>query len=138
MRQAGGRCAISLSNRLATDVNYLGPMPTLTASADSITTESGCCETQSTGVSTELGFLGGTAGLLRDLRATRISMQPQPLRMAAKSYAIHERESAVDLGDPVWTIDGGDLFRSRLNVRYGLMQSSRADYPPSPIATACH
>jgi hypothetical protein len=61
-------------------------------------------------------------------------MQPQPLLVAAKSYAIHDRDSAVDLGDLVWPIDGGDFLRLRLNVHYGLMQPSRADYAPLPVA----
>ena len=52
-------------------------------------------------------------------------MQPQPLLVAAKSYAIHDRDSAVDLGDPVWPIDGGDFLRLRLNIHYGLMLKLR-------------
>ena len=68
----------------------------------------------------------GVFGLLRDdSRATRISMQPQPLLVALKSYAIHERKSSVDLGDPAWPIDGGDFLRLRLNVHYGLMLKLR-------------
>src|ERR1035441_6342934 len=62
MRQAGGRCAISLSTRLATGVDYLGPMLTLTASAASIMIESGCCEAQSTGVNNRRRCVIGARG----------------------------------------------------------------------------
>src|SRR5271166_296389 len=60
----------------------------------------------------------GVFGLLRDdSRASRISMQPQTLGLAAQTYPIHERSSAVDLGVPDWP-PGADFLRLRLTVRY--------------------
>ena len=62
----------------------------------------------------------GVFGLLKDdSRAARISMQPLPLVVVAQSYSIRERSTAVDLGDPVWPIDGADFLQLRLKVRYG-------------------
>ena len=68
----------------------------------------------------------GVFGLQRDdSRATRISMQAQPLLITARSFAIHERSSSLDLGDPAWPVDGGDFLRLRLNVHYGFMMKLR-------------
>ncbi len=61
----------------------------------------------------------GVFGLLRDdSRASRISMQPQTLGLAAQTYPIRERSSVVDLGVPDWP-PGADFLRLRLTVRYG-------------------
>jgi hypothetical protein len=60
----------------------------------------------------------GVFGLLRDdSRASRISMKPQPLGLAAQTYPIHERSSLVDLGVPDWP-PVADFLRLRLTVRY--------------------
>ncbi len=60
----------------------------------------------------------GVFGLLRDdSRRSRISMQALPLGLAAQTYPIHERSSAVDLGAPDWPA-GSDFLRLRLTVRY--------------------
>jgi len=68
----------------------------------------------------------GVFGLQRDdSRAARISMQLLPLVVAAQSYPIRERSSVVDLGDPVWPIDGADFLRLRLTVRYGFLWKLR-------------
>jgi hypothetical protein len=62
----------------------------------------------------------GVFGLQRDdSRADRISMQARPLLVAAKSFAIHDRNSVLDLGDPAWPVEGGDFLRLRVNVHYG-------------------
>jgi len=62
----------------------------------------------------------GVFGLQRDdSRANRISMQARPLLVAAKSSAIHDRSSLLDLGDPVWPVESGDFLRLRVNVHYG-------------------
>ncbi|HME31734.1 MAG TPA: hypothetical protein VKG65_03170 [Terriglobales bacterium] len=61
----------------------------------------------------------GVFGLQRDdSRASRISMQPQTLGLAAQTYTIRERISVVDLGVPDWP-PGADFLRVRLTVRYG-------------------
>jgi hypothetical protein len=60
----------------------------------------------------------GVVGLLRDdSRASHISMQGQTLGLAARTYPIHERSSAVDLGVPDWPL-GADFLRLRLTVRF--------------------
>jgi hypothetical protein len=60
----------------------------------------------------------GLAGLQRDeARAARISLQPQPLGVPARTYLIHERSSATDLELPYWPNDA-DFLRLRLTVRY--------------------
>ncbi|MGC2112121.1 MAG: hypothetical protein WA655_21565 [Candidatus Korobacteraceae bacterium] len=60
----------------------------------------------------------GVVGLQRDdSRATRISMQVQPLALPARTYAIDKRVSTIDLGSPVWP-SGFDFIRLRLTVRY--------------------
>ncbi len=62
----------------------------------------------------------GVFGLLKDdSRAARISTQPQPLTIVAQSYPIRDRSSVVDLGNPVWPVDGADFLRLRLTARYG-------------------
>ncbi len=62
----------------------------------------------------------GMFGLVKDdSRAARISLQPLPLTVAAQSYPIRERNSEVDLGDPLWPSDGADFLRLRLTARYG-------------------
>jgi len=67
---------------------------------------------------TEGQLSAGVFGLLRDdSRASRISMQPQPLGVAVQPYPIHERSSMVDLGVPDWP-PGADFLRLRLTVRY--------------------
>jgi len=62
----------------------------------------------------------GMFGLLQDdPRAARISLLPMPLTVVAQSYPIHERSSVVDLGNPLWPIEGADFLRLRLTARYG-------------------
>jgi len=62
----------------------------------------------------------GMFDLLRDeSRATRISLQPLALAVAAQNYPIRERTSVVDLGDPAWPINGADFLRLRLTAHYG-------------------
>ncbi len=68
----------------------------------------------------ETKLSAGVFGLQRDdSRAARISMQAQTLGLAAQTYPIHERSSAVDLGVPDWPA-GSDFLRLRLTVRYGV------------------
>ncbi len=62
----------------------------------------------------------GVFGLLHDdSRSARILMHPLPLTVVAQSYPIHERTSAIDLGDPLWPVEGADFLRLRLTARYG-------------------
>ena len=68
----------------------------------------------------------GIFGLLKDdSRAERISLQPLPLTVAAQSYPLRERSSVVDLGNPLWPVDGADFLRVRLTVRYGALWKLR-------------
>ncbi len=68
----------------------------------------------------------GVLGLQRDdSRAGRISLQARPLLMAAKSFAIHDRSSLLDLGNPAWPVESGDFLRLRVNVHYGPMLKLR-------------
>jgi hypothetical protein len=61
----------------------------------------------------------GVFGLRRDdSRASRISMQSQPLGLAARTYPIDQRNSTTDLGAPGWP-SHADFLRLRLTVRYG-------------------
>ena len=73
----------------------------------------------------------GVFGLLKDdSRAARISLQPLPLTVAAQSYPIRERSSVVDLGNPLWPIDGADFLRLRLTARYGAaLEAAQARAP---------
>jgi hypothetical protein len=67
----------------------------------------------------------GVLGLRRDdSRTTRISMQAQPLGLAAQTYPITERSSATDLGVPNWP-SHADFLRLRLTVRYGALWKVR-------------
>ena len=67
----------------------------------------------------------GVFGLRRDdSRASRISMQSQPLGLAAQTYPITERSSTVDLGTPNWP-SNADFLRLRLTVRYGALWKLR-------------
>jgi hypothetical protein len=60
----------------------------------------------------------GVVGLQRDdSRITRISMQVQPLGLAARTYPINTRSSTTDLGSPTWP-GGFDFLRLRLTVHY--------------------
>ena len=52
-------------------------------------------------------------------------MQARPLLMAGKSFAIHDRSSVLDLGDPAWPVESGDFLRLRVNVHYGPMLKLR-------------
>jgi len=62
----------------------------------------------------------GMSGLLKDdSRAARISLQPTPLTVVPQEYPIHERSSVVDLGNPLWPVDGADFLRLHLTARYG-------------------
>jgi hypothetical protein len=62
----------------------------------------------------------GISGLLKDdSRAARISLSEVPLTVVPQSYPIHERSSVVDLGNPLWPVDGADFLRLRLTARYG-------------------
>jgi hypothetical protein len=61
----------------------------------------------------------GVLGLRRDdSRTTRVSMQAQPLGLAAQTYLIAERSSTTDLGVPNWP-SNADFLRLRLTVHYG-------------------
>ena len=67
----------------------------------------------------------GVFGLRRDdSRASQISMQSQPLGLAAQTYPITERSSTVDLGTPNWP-SNADFLRLRLTVRYGALWKLR-------------
>jgi hypothetical protein len=67
----------------------------------------------------------GVFGLLRDdSRASRISMQSQPLGLTAQTYPITERSSTIDLGAPNWPANA-DFLRLRLTVRYGALWKLR-------------
>ena len=71
-------------------------------------------------------IIPGVFGLQKDdSRAARISMQSQPLLLLAKQFAIHDRSSSLDLGDPAWPVEGGDFLRLRVNVHYGPMLKLR-------------
>ncbi len=60
----------------------------------------------------------GIIGLQRDdSRAARVSMQEQPLGLAAVSYPIHQRRTDLDLGIPAWP-GGADFLRLRMTVHY--------------------
>jgi hypothetical protein len=62
----------------------------------------------------------GMFALLRDdSRAAQIMLYPLPLTVVAQEYPIHERSSVVDLGNPLWPVDGADFLRLRLTARYG-------------------
>ena len=62
----------------------------------------------------------GEVGLQRDeTRAATITMQPYPLGLPMRSYAVEARTSSIDLGAPQWPASGADFLRLRLNVRYG-------------------
>jgi hypothetical protein len=68
----------------------------------------------------------GVFGLQRDdSRASRISMQARPLLVAGKRFAIHDRSSLLDLGNPAWPVESGDFLRLRVNVHYGPMLKLR-------------
>jgi hypothetical protein len=67
----------------------------------------------------------GVFGLRRDdSRASRISVQSQPLELAAQTYPINERSSTIDLGVPNWPANA-DFLRLRLTVRYGALWKLR-------------
>jgi hypothetical protein len=67
----------------------------------------------------------GVVGLRRDdSRASRISMQSQPLGLTAQTYPINERSSTIDLGVPNWPANA-DFLRLRLTVRYGALWKLR-------------
>ena len=60
----------------------------------------------------------GVVGLQRDdSRVSRISMQVQPLGLAARTYPINTRSSTTDLGSPTWP-GGFDFLQLRLTVHY--------------------
>ena len=67
----------------------------------------------------------GVFGLRRDdSRASRISLQSQPLGLTAQTYPINERSSTIDLGVPNWPANA-DFLRLRLTVRYGALWKLR-------------
>jgi hypothetical protein len=67
----------------------------------------------------------GIYGLQRDdSRASRISMQSQPLGLAAQTYPITERGSTTDIGAPNWPYNA-DFLRLRLTVHYGVLWKLR-------------
>ena len=68
----------------------------------------------------------GVFGLLKDdSRAERISLQLLPLTVAPQSYPIRKRSTVMDLGNPLWPIDGADFLRLRLTARYGALWKLR-------------
>jgi hypothetical protein len=67
---------------------------------------------------TEQQIMPGVVGVVRDdSRASRIAMQSLPLGLPKKTYAISDRESATDIGTPIWP-SGYDFLRLRVNVHY--------------------
>jgi hypothetical protein len=67
----------------------------------------------------------GVVGLRRDdSRASRISMQSQPLGLTAQTFSINERSSTIDLGLPNWPANA-DFLRLRLTVRYNALWKLR-------------
>ena len=67
----------------------------------------------------------GVFGLRRDdSRASRISMQSQPLGLTAQTYPIADRSSTIDLGVPNWPANA-DFLRLRLTVHYGALWKLR-------------
>jgi hypothetical protein len=68
----------------------------------------------------------GIVGLLKDdARAAEISLQAQPLNVAAQTYPIRTPISTVELGMPAWPVDGADFLRLRLTARYGVLWKLR-------------
>ena len=118
MRQPGGRCAISLPTRLATGVDYLGPMLTLTASAASIMIESGCCEAQSTGVNNRRRCVIGARGLhqaviarsavlrLLGALASLGSLTNSSMFSISRPILLHAINCLKPSGILIWTFDG--------------------------------
>jgi hypothetical protein len=67
---------------------------------------------------TEQQLMPGVVGVVRDdSRASRIALQSLPLSIPQKTYAITERESATEIGEPLWPA-GYDFLRLRVNVHY--------------------
>jgi hypothetical protein len=67
----------------------------------------------------------GVVGLRRDdSRASRISLQSQPLGLTAQTYPIADRSSTIDLGVPNWPANA-DFLRLRLTVRYSALWKLR-------------
>ena len=67
----------------------------------------------------------GVVGLRRDdSRASRVSMQSQPLGLTAQTYPIADRSSTIDLGVPNWPANA-DFLRLRLTVRYSALWKLR-------------
>jgi hypothetical protein len=74
---------------------------------------------------TEQQLTPGVFGLRRDdSRVSRISMQSQPLGLAAQTYTITERSSTIELGSPNWPAHA-DFLRLRLMVRYSALWKLR-------------
>ena len=64
-------------------------------------------------------------GLLKDdARADQLTMQAQPLGLAARSYDVDGRSASIPLGAVTWT-EGTDFLRLRLKVKYGLLWKLR-------------
>jgi hypothetical protein len=67
----------------------------------------------------------GVLGLQVDqARATRFSLAEQPLLVSNQSYAVHERRSVFELGEPVWP-SRADFLRLRMTVHYGVLWKLR-------------
>jgi hypothetical protein len=66
-------------------------------------------------------IMPGVFGLQRDdSRVRQISMQSHPLLVAPNRFAIRDRSSLLDLGDPAWPVESGDFLRLLLNIHYGI------------------
>ncbi len=60
-----------------------------------------------------------------DSRNARITMDAQPLGLEAKTYPIAERNTAIQLGAPLWPISPVDFLRLRLKVTYSALWKLR-------------
>ena len=75
---------------------------------------------------TDQEVLPGVFGLQKDeTRAGRIAMTAESLGLQPKSYAIGERNTAIDLGAPAWPLGPVDFLRLRLKVRYSALWKLR-------------
>jgi hypothetical protein len=75
---------------------------------------------------TEQPLAPGVTGLVRDdARASRISQQESSLALPARTYAVSEPDTTIDLGAPNWPAAGADFLRLRMKVDYGLLWKLR-------------
>jgi hypothetical protein len=68
----------------------------------------------------------GVFGLQRDdSRKARIAMEVQPLGLDPKTYPIQERDTAINLGAPIWPVGPVDFLRLRMKVSYSALWKLR-------------